>query len=42
LESAHGPAELIARAPRMKRDALVIANVSGRGDKDMEILSRYL
>jgi len=42
LESAHGLAELIARAPRMKRDQLVIANVSGRGDKDMEILSRYL
>jgi tryptophan synthase beta chain len=42
LESAHGLAELIARAPRMKRDALVIANVSGRGDKDMEIFSRYL
>jgi tryptophan synthase beta chain len=42
LESAHGLAELIARAPRMKRDALVIANISGRGDKDMEILSRYL
>jgi tryptophan synthase beta chain len=42
LESAHGLAELMARAPRMKRDAVVIANVSGRGDKDMEILSRYL
>ena len=42
LESAHGLAELIARAPRMKRDALVIANISGRGDKDMEILSRCL
>jgi tryptophan synthase beta chain len=42
LESAHGLAELIARAPRMKRDAIVIANISGRGDKDMEILSRYI
>ena len=42
LESAHGLAELIARGPRMKRDAIVIANVSGRGDKDMEILSRYI
>jgi tryptophan synthase beta chain len=42
LESAHGLAELIARAPRMNRDAIVIANVSGRGDKDMEILSRYI
>jgi tryptophan synthase beta chain len=42
LESAHGLAGLIARAPSMKRDAVVIANISGRGDKDMEILSRYL
>jgi len=42
LESAHAIAELIARAPRMPRNNLVILNVSGRGDKDMEILSRYL
>jgi tryptophan synthase beta chain len=42
LESAHAVAELAARAPRMKRDQLVILNLSGRGDKDMEILARYL
>jgi tryptophan synthase beta chain len=42
LESAHGLAELIVRAPKMRRDAIVILNVSGRGDKDMEILSRHL
>ncbi|HEY4580455.1 MAG TPA: tryptophan synthase subunit beta [Candidatus Acidoferrales bacterium] len=42
LESAHGLAELIARAPRMRPDAVVILNVSGRGDKDMEILSRHI
>ena len=42
LESAHAIAELAARAPRMKRDQLVILNLSGRGDKDMEILARYL
>ncbi len=42
LESAHALAELIARAPAMKRDELVIVNISGRGDKDMEILSRYI
>ncbi len=42
LESAHALAELIARAPRMRRDELVIFNLSGRGDKDMEILARYL
>jgi tryptophan synthase beta chain len=42
LESAHAIAELIKRAPRMKRDEIVILNVSGRGDKDMETLSRYV
>ena len=42
LESAHALAELIARAPKMPRDAIVILNLSGRGDKDMEILARYL
>ncbi len=42
LESAPAVAELAARAPRMKRDQLVILNLSGRGDKDMEILARYL
>jgi tryptophan synthase beta chain len=42
LESAHALAALIARAPRMRRDELVIFNLSGRGDKDMEIIGRYL
>jgi tryptophan synthase beta chain len=41
LESAHAVAELLKRAPKMKRDEIVILNISGRGDKDMEILSRY-
>ncbi len=42
LESAHALAELIARAPRMSREDIVILNVSGRGDKDMDILARAL
>ncbi|MGB7024355.1 MAG: tryptophan synthase subunit beta [Candidatus Acidiferrales bacterium] len=42
LESAHALAELMHRAPKMKGDQLVILNVSGRGDKDMEILARYV
>jgi tryptophan synthase beta chain len=42
LESSHALAELIKRAPKMSRDALVILNLSGRGDKDMEILAKYL
>jgi len=42
LESAHAIAELIKRAPNMKKGEIVILNVSGRGDKDMETLSRYV
>ena len=42
LESAHALAELIRRVPKMRKDEIVILNLSGRGDKDMEILSRYV
>jgi tryptophan synthase beta chain len=42
LESAHALAELIRRAPKMNKNEVVILNLSGRGDKDMEILSRYV
>ncbi len=42
LESAHAVAELIRRAPHMEKDEVVILNLSGRGDKDMETLSRYV
>ncbi len=42
LEPAHAVAELIASASKMKREQVVLLNLSGRGDKDMEILSRYL
>jgi tryptophan synthase beta chain len=42
LESAHAVAELIKRAPKMRKDEIVILNLSGRGDKDMETLSRHV
>jgi tryptophan synthase beta chain len=42
LESAHAIAECVKRAPKMKRDEIVIVNVSGRGDKDMGILQENL
>jgi tryptophan synthase beta chain len=42
LESAHAVAELIRRAPKMRQEEIVILNLSGRGDKDMETLSRYV
>ena len=37
LESAHAVAEVIKRAPRMGSEAVVIVNLSGRGDKDLGI-----
>jgi tryptophan synthase beta chain len=42
LESAHAVAEVIKRAPKMKKGDIVIVNVSGRGDKDMGILTEQL
>jgi tryptophan synthase beta chain len=42
LESAHAVACLMERAPKMPRESIVILNVSGRGDKDMETLAKYL
>ena len=35
LESAHAVAEVIERAPKMRKDELIIVNLSGRGDKDV-------
>jgi tryptophan synthase beta chain len=42
LESAHAVAEVIKRAPTMKKSDVVIVNVSGRGDKDIGILRENL
>jgi tryptophan synthase beta chain len=36
LESAHAVAEAMRRAPTMSADQIVVVNLSGRGDKDME------
>jgi tryptophan synthase beta chain len=35
LESSHAIAEVIQRAPSMRPDEIIIANLSGRGDKDV-------
>ncbi len=42
LESAHAVAEAMRIAPGMGKDAIVMVNLSGRGDKDMGILAREL
>src|SRR5205814_4366778 len=35
LESAHAIAEVIQRAPTMRKEEVIIVNLSGRGDKDV-------
>ena len=42
LESAHAVAECIRLAPKLSRHEILVVNLSGRGDKDMGILSREL
>ncbi len=42
LETAHAIAEAIKLAPKMGKDQIMIVNVSGRGDKDIGILTREL
>ena len=41
LESSHALAEAIKRAPKLPKDALLLVNLSGRGDKDMENIMKY-
>jgi len=36
LESAHAVAEAIKRAPTMPKDSILLVNLSGRGDKDLD------
>jgi tryptophan synthase beta chain len=42
LESAHALAGLIERLPSLNKGDLVILNLSGRGDKDMDTYARLL
>jgi tryptophan synthase beta chain len=36
LESAHAVAHVIKLAPQMKSDEIIVINLSGRGDKDVQ------
>ncbi len=42
LESAHAIAHVARLAPSLPQDALVLVNLSGRGDKDVELAERLL
>lgn len=40
LESAHAIAEVMKIAPKLSKDEIVIVNLSGRGDKDVQHVAR--
>ncbi len=42
LETAHAVAEAIKMAPKMGKDKIIMVNVSGRGDKDIGIMTREM
>jgi tryptophan synthase beta chain len=42
LESAHAVAEAIQRAPKMRKDQVILVNLSGRGDKDLNTVIKEL
>ena len=42
LESAHAVAEVLKRAPTMPKDSVVLVNLSGRGDKDLNTVIQEL
>ena len=42
LESAHAIAYLVRTAPKMARDKVVVVNLSGRGDKDVDQAAKFL
>jgi tryptophan synthase beta chain len=42
LESSHAVAEVIKRAPTMRKDQVILVNLSGRGDKDLNTVIKEL
>lgn len=41
IESAHAIAYAMKLAPTMRKDQIIVVNVSGRGDKDVAAIARY-
>ena len=41
IESAHAVAYAMKLAPTMKKDQVIVINLSGRGDKDVAAIARY-
>ena len=42
LESSHAVAEVIKRAPKMRKDEIILVNLSGRGDKDLNTVIKEM
>ena len=42
LESSHALAEAFKRAPQLPKDHLMVINLSGRGDKDMQTVMHHM
>ena len=42
LETSHGMAYVLKTAGTLSKDQIIIANMSGRGDKDVETAAKYL
>ena len=42
IESSHAVAHAIKLAPTMDKDQIIVINISGRGDKDVAAIARYM
>jgi len=42
IESAHALAQALKEAPEMGKDKIIVVNLSGRGDKDVHTVAKYL
>jgi tryptophan synthase beta chain len=42
LESAHAVAHAIKIAPKMAQDQIILVNLSGRGDKDVQQAAEFV
>lgn len=42
LESSHAVAEVVKKAPMMRKDQVILVNLSGRGDKDLNTVIKEL
>ena len=42
LESAHAVAHVCKMAPEMKKDDIIVINLSGRGDKDVQQAAKFI